>query len=739
MSSPTKTGASTLWDRATGGSRYTSDLIPAGTVVAGMAASPHPHARVTRIDARAALDIPGVLAVLTPADFEGIVLGHQRADEPVLTTVARYVGDGVAAVAAIDRQTLARGIAALEVDYELFPPAFSIDDALAQARPLHDIYPDNVAGRHRTDRGDWDAAVSRAALWVEGTFETEAVLHAYLEPRACLVRVAGNRLELVTATHAPSILADQYRQIVGSWGASLEVVTPDMGGSFGAKWEHPTHLVCLAFAHRLGRDVAMVLAWRDDMIAGRTRIPMRIEMRIGATAEGELVAKETTVSADNGAYSLHGPAVTVAAAVRSDNLYRYSAVRARSQLVYTNNLPSECFRGYGIPQASFAQEQLIDELARRLDRDPLELRRANAVRSGDTTIHGWEIGSCGFDDCLDAITARVDEHRRQAARPSEERYRIGYGVAACVHCVSNRGYDQRPDRAFVTLGTRSDGSIRIASGEVDLGCGTVEVLTKIVAHELAIDRDRLRVVLGDTAAGPFGRGSFASRTSFFASWAAIDACKRFRAACRTLASTLGLAADTPVAETVDTAARRGCLADLEVTGEYEPTGVVVADESGYGNISTAYTCGAHGCCVRVDTLTGKVTVEQYWAAHDAGTIMNSNGAEGQVIGGVVQGIGLALAEAVSVGEDGQLLNPSFLDDRVATFPDAVPIDVFFAPTFEENGPVGAKTIGEPPIIPVAACIANAIYDAIGVRQYRLPMTSERVWRALGTRQQGELA
>ncbi len=730
MNMPKAIGASTVSDRVMGRARYAADFIPKGTIVAGMARSPHPHARITRIDTAAALAVPGVLGVLTPADFDGVLLGHPDPDEPVLTTVARYVGDGVAALAATDPDALARGLAALSVDYAPLPHAVSVDEALALAAPIHERCSDNVAARHATDRGDWDAGVARVAVWVEGTFETEAVAHAYLEPRACLARAAGKHLELVAGTHAPSALAEKYHPIVESWGAKLAVITPDIGGSFGGKWEHPTHLVCLAFAHRLGRDVAMVLPRRDDMITGRARVAMRMKVRLGATADGELVAKETTVWANNGAYSFHGPLVAMATAIRLDNLYRFSAVKARAQLVYTNVLPSDCFRGFGIPQAAFAQEQLVDELARRLDMSPVELRRFNASREGDTTIHGWEIGSCGLEDCLDTIAERLDEHRARHAPAADGRHRTGYGISAAIHCVSNRGHDEQPDQAFVTLAVEPEGSILISSGEVELGCGTVEVLAATVARELAVDRGRLRVVLGNTALGPFGRGSFASRTAFFAGWAAMDACKRFRAACAHFAPTHFLTADASITEVLDLAAQQGRTGDLEVTGEYEPSGVVAADDSGYGNIATAYTYAVHGCRVRVDTLTGKVVVERYWAAHDAGTVLNPNGAAGQVTGGVMQGLGLALSEAVAVGGDGYVLNPGYLDDRVATFPDAVPVEVHFAPTFEDRGPAGAKTIGEPPIIPVAACVANAVHDALGIRQHRLPMTAERVWRSL---------
>ena len=308
-----------------------------------------------------------------------------------------------------------------------------------------------------------------------------------------------------------------------------------------------------------------------------------------------------------------------------------------------------------------------------------------------------------------------------------------------MHCISNRGYDRRFDRALVTLTADPDGKICIASGEVELGCGTVEVLTQIVARELALEKSRLRVILGDTAAAPHGLGSFASRTAFVIGHAALDACARFVEACRLKAVELRLASDTPLERILDQARRAGHLEQLRVTGSYEPSAVEVPDDSGYGNISAAYTFGAHGCCVRVDTFTGKVKVEQYWAAHDAGHIINPAGAAGQVTGGVVQGIGFALTEAVSFDDSGTLLNPGYLDDRVATFPDSVPIEVWFAPTFENAGPGGAKTIGEPPIIPVAACIANAVHDATGIRIRQLPMNSERVWRALQDQNMGAIS
>ena len=723
--------AATVRDRALGRARYAADLVPPGALVADMARSPHPHARVAGIDPSAALATPGVMGVLTAADFEGIALGRLLADEPVLTDTARYIGDGVAAVVATDHQALADGLAALDVEYEALPHATTTGESRALGIDIHDDAPGNVAHAFRSERGDWDDVEARVVEWVEGSFETDAIPHAYLEPRATVVRVVDDRLELVTGTHFPTALQEEYAEILEPWGARLLVVQPEVGGSFGAKWEHPTHLVCLAFAHRLGRDVAMISPRRDEMIAGRARLAMRLRVSIGADADGCLIAKRTWVEADNGAYSGHGPSVTASAAIRADNLYRYDAVSVEADLVYTNTMPSECFRGFGHPQAVFAQEQLIDELAGRLGLTPGEIRRRNVVRSGDRTVHGWEISSCGVGDCLDEIESRIDAHRTQYEDESAPtRHRIGYGLAASIHGVSSRAYDERFDRAQVSLVPRSDGRIEVLSGEAEVGCGTVDMLRLIVARELDIAVDSLVVVLGDAWEGPFGLGSFASRTTFMDGHAALDACVRLRSRCAEVASELGLGADVGIDDVIAAAGDSGRLAELEVTGTFEPEGVVIPDESGYGNVSAAYNFMAHGCCVSVDTWTGKVTVERYWAAHDAGRIINPVAAEGQVIGGVTQGIGFALTEALALGPNGEVLNPGYLDDRVATFPDAVPIEAIFVDSHEPTGPVGAKTIAEPPLIPAAACVANAIHDAVGVRPRRAPMTSERTWRLL---------
>ena len=691
--------------RATGSAVYGADRIPANALVVGLVRSVHAHARITSVDLSRALALPGVVDVLTAVDFGTFRLGHLKADEPVLTDIARYAGEPIAAVAAETPEALDTALTAVEVVYEVLPLNTSMD-AAQSGIALHDYATDNVADRFSAHHGDWDRVVDDVAFWAKGVFETDAIAHAYLEPRTCAVEIDENTLVLISGNHFPSIIADEYSDFMQR---PVRVVNPEIGGSFGAKWEHPNHLVCLTFAARNNRPTTLVMSRTEDMVGGRTRLPMRLWMRIGATANGRIVAKESKILADNGAYSCHGPSVLKAAATRIDNLYRYRALRSTGELIYTNNIPTECFRGFGSPQSSFAQEQLVDDLASQLGIDPVEIRRRSATQPGDTTLQGWKINNIGLTEELETVAGRVSEFDLP---DDDDRFRYGIGVACGTHGISNAGYSHRPDIAMVRL-VMSGGTIEIRSNEVEIGAGTGETLISIVSARLGVDRSFLRVRLGDSELAPFGLGSFASRTSFFAINAAIDACHQLAA---DVEGTIGDALSTGVA--------------VDVIGSYQSSGVEAPDEQFKGNTSPGYTFGTHACAVRVDTWTGKIEVLQYWAAHDPGTILNKLGADGQVVGGVMQGLGHALTERNIVDEEGRLLNPGYLDYRIPTFADAVPIEIIYTGDEEPEGPDGAKTIAEPPIIPVAACVANAIFDATGVRQTRFPMTPERVFWSL---------
>lgn len=688
-------------ERAMGETLYGADRVSEGAATVGFVRSPHASARVLAI---AAPRSEGFLGMLTAADFGELRLGHLTADEPVLTDRVRYFGEPVAAIAAESPDALEAALRSIEVRYDLLDVAVDTESA-RDGVDLHDHAPGNIAQSFHAEHGDWDAVTEQVAVWAEGSFQTDAIAHAYLEPRTCAVEIEGDTLVLVSGNHFPSVLGEEYTELMGR---SVRVVNPGIGGSFGAKWEHPSHLVCLTFAARLGRPTALVMTRTEDMVGGRTRLPMDIWMRIGVTADGRIVAKESKIVADNGAYSCHGPAVLKAAATRIDNLYRFEALRSTGELIYTNNIPTECFRGFGSVQSSFALEQLIDEAARELGMEPIEIRLRSASQAGDETLQAWRLPNVGLSVELERVAGRIAEYELP---DDDDRYRYGTGVACGVHGISNRGYRERSDVAFVRLVLEA-GVLEIRSNEVEIGAGTGETLMRVVGERLGLDRSSLSVRLGDSELAPYGLGSFASRTSFFASNAALNACDLLDEAVGSVADALA----------------SGASAD--VTGTYESQDVEMPDEQFKGNTSPSYTFGTHGCAVEVDTWTGRIRVLQYWAAHDPNVILNQQGADGQVIGGVMQGLGHALTERNVVDDTGRLLNPGFLDYRIPTFADAVPIEPIYVGDPDPVGPLGAKTIAEPPIIPVAACVANAVYDAIGVRQRRFPMNPERVFWSL---------
>jgi CO/xanthine dehydrogenase Mo-binding subunit len=730
-----------LGEKVSGVARYAADLLGASTPIVGLVRSPFAHARILRVDLAEALATPGVLGGLTGADFDGYRLGAFIADQPILAgDRVRYVGEPVVAIVAEDPVALRQGIGKVRIHFDPLRAVFSAEDALAAPFAIHDAYPDNVAASVSLEHGEWDSAVARVAVWAEGKFEVRPVWHAYMEPYATIARYEPGRVTLHVATHSPHSIKGQYEPWSERWGdTTIEIRTPVIGGSFGAKYEHPIHLICAEFAYRLRRDVGSVMSRREDFGQATPRVSMRMRVRLGASAEGDLLVKETNVLADNGAYGLDAPMVLGAAAVRIDNLYRYKAVRAEGKLVYTNSLPTQCFRGFGSPQSAFAQEQLVDELAGRLGLSPFEIRRRNAVREGDETVHGWRIGACGLTACLDGVETalareriNVDNVPPPPIRDPGGRYAIGVGIAAGTHVISNRtAAPAEGDHARVRLRVTAAGRVELFSSEVEVGGGTVHVFRGLAAQGLRVEPGDIDVILGDTALAPSGLGSFASRTTFFAGNAILDATARLCECIEVLRDELSLPSTAPLVAVAKRADDAGRLGELELVGEYVADGVEPHDESWRGNVSPSYTFGVHACTVQVDTWTGRVEVLRYWAAHDAGTILHEAGARGQVHGGVLQGLGFALSEKVVIDEgQGRALNSGFLDFRIPTFPDRVPVEILFVKTYAEAGPLGAKSIAEAPIIPVAACVANAVYDATGTRVRLLPMEPETVYRAL---------
>jgi CO/xanthine dehydrogenase Mo-binding subunit len=746
--------APTVTSKVAGTAMYAADLVSPNAAVITLVRSPFPHARITNVEIDEALRQDGVLDVLTGPDFGDFRLGSVIEDQLVLADQkVRYLGEPVVAIAATTAELGRRASAFVRIDYERLPHCVGTDPEARSLAPVHDECPDNVAKRLVIERGDLASALARVDEFAEGTFEIAAAHHCYMEPYAVYATFepVERIVRIHTPTHAPGAIIAEYRAWFDRWHVAVELKTPTIGGAFGAKYEHPLHLICGEFARRLGRDVAIVLSRKDDFISGNPRPGIRLWVRIGATSAGRLVTKEARVVADNGAYSLHAPSVLLAAMMRMDNLYTFEAVREEGELVYTNKPPSQCQRGFGDPEGAFAQEQLVDDLARRLAMSPFEIRALNATEPDTTTIHGWDVTSCALKDCLAQTESMVIRDRAAAERapdrsrdvagpaadgagvelggvPESDRFVVGWGVAAGMHTVGNR-LSAAPDSASVVIRLTPDG-IEVDAGEVDVGQGTREMLSRIVSSALGVDPAAVRVVLGDTEKLPLGAGSYSSRTTFFTGNAALDAAARIRVACGELEAELATGPLDPL-ELAAEVWRLGIdPSRLEVVGEYVSERSTISQLTGDGNRSPAYSFAVHGCRARVDRWTGAVTIENYWASHDAGAIIWPQGATGQVIGGVLQAVGQAISEHVKTDSTGLMLNAGFLDYRIPTARDAVPTTVVFTEPPDPEGPLGAKGVAEIPLIPVAACIANAIHDATGVRMHNAPMEPEVVLAAL---------
>jgi CO/xanthine dehydrogenase Mo-binding subunit len=445
---------------------------------------------------------------------------------------------------------------------------------------------------------------------------------------------------------------------------------------------------------------------------------------------------------DNGAYSLSAPHILTCMVVsRPDSLYRYKNVKNQGYLVYTNKIPSNAFRGFGNPQVAFAVESQLDVIAEKLGIDPVELRLKNATQQGDITAHGWQIRSCGLNDCINNSARQID----WSAKKSEKRTRRGIGIACTCHPSGNRaGFDFAGSSALVRVD--EDGRINVSSGEIDIGQGSQTIFAHIAAEVLGVPLKDVTVSQFDSDTSPYAIGTKASRVTHLGGKAVqVAAMDAKRQLLEIAGKKLEVKVDDleimnarvfvrsspekamTIPETVKSGlySRGGAL--IVGKGVYDPN-TVMTDATGYGDMSSAYEFGAHTAEVEVDIDTGQIKVLNYVAAHDSGAL-NTTLAEGQVQGGVAQGIGYVLTEEL-VHKDGKIINDTFTDYKILTAPDVPPIESIFVESNDPNGPFGAKGLGEPVIIPVAPAIANAIYDAVGVRIKELPITSEKILKAL---------
>ncbi|MFU8794764.1 MAG: xanthine dehydrogenase family protein molybdopterin-binding subunit, partial [Dethiobacteria bacterium] len=497
-----------VWAKVTGKALYGNDLKLPGMLYGKILRSPHPHARINKIDLGQASHIPGVRALLTGADLPNRPYGIVVDDElPLAADLVRYIGDEVAAVAAVDDQTAAKAVGAINVDYEILPAVFNPRKALQPDAPqLHEQFKDNLAWERNLLRGDSDHAFQKADIVVEETFTIPSIHQTYLEPTVCVaVDDPYDGLIIHTAVQSPDVVRTLIAKVIDLPLSKVRIVGPVMGGGFGGKVYGNLKLYIIAslLAIKTGRPVKMQLTREEEFLVGRPMIAAEMRLKMGFKSDGTILAREADIVTDNGAYSAQAPWVSKTLSERNDSVYHIPNIKTRVRLAYTNKVPTGQYRAYGNQAANFATESLIDMAAQKLGIDPLELRLKNCVRIGDTTVHGLKIKSCALSDCLKAAAEEVGWYSRKEGH--------GYGISAAIHANGSLVFDKNFRGAAALARLELDGRVSLFIGEQDYGQGAHATFTLIAARMLGISPDLITVYSRDTISAPHSLGALGMR------------------------------------------------------------------------------------------------------------------------------------------------------------------------------------------------------------------------------------
>ncbi len=757
-------------DKATGRARYGHDVRLPGMLHGRILYTSQPHARIVALDTDRAERLPGVKAVLTAADNPPTRFGYGKDNTPFKGDKVRCLSDAVAGVVAIDEDVAAEAAELIRVEYEPLPALFSVEAALAEGAPL--VHPERGSNRfhqYAYAHGQPDAGETESDVVVEASYTLPYVTHACMETSVIVARFDHRGyLTLWSTTQIPFLLQRDLSEALAIPGRQIRIIQTAIGGAFGRSLDiYPYEPIAALMARKTGRPVRLAFSRQEEFIAGPVRQPTEVTVRAGARRDGRLTFRDVRASLDVGAYVSWGAVTPLVMMETTASLYRVPHVRFQADCVYTNNPITGAMRGYGNPQSTFFIETIMDRLAEALATDPVEFRVLNANLPNSETPQGLIITSCGMRECLEAVAAAADRPGRERAPGSRPAARLtpgerrpaphlkrGIGFATTLN-VGGGARIYRSDGCGATVKVDDFGHVTVITGSTEIGQGSETILAQIVAETLGVRLDDVTVINSDTDIKPWDVGVHASRTTYIAGNAAYLAAVSARDQILETAAELldeppeRLAARLGRVRVRDDEARSVSLGKVVrhrhfrqggqvVTGEgwYDPPTKLVDKETYKGNISATYGFGAQMAEVEVDTETGHIRVLRLACANDVGRAINPMAVEGQIEGGAQMGLGYALTEELVV-RDGRVLNPDFLDYRLFTSADMPEIETIIVETDDPGGPFGAKGVGEMGGTPTAAAIANAVYDAIGVRLTRLPMTPERVLAALDARDAGE--
>ncbi len=738
--------------KVTGEAQFVADVVLPGMLHGKIIRSPYAHARIRSIDISKAMAVPGVRAVLhagncpRPIRPWGAFIPDMRA---FAQDKVRYVGEEVAAVAATTPEIAEAAAELVEIEYEPLPAVFDVEEAFAEGAPL--LYEDresNVAMSIDVERGDVEAAFARSAVIVEGKFESMHQWHSAIETIGSVAEWSrSGKLTLYMNTQTLFMARYRISVALGMKEGDIRIIQPYVGGGFGGKsCDDNNAIVCALLALQTGRPVKTINSREDEFQAGsRPRVPMRIYGKLGLDKDGYITAKALKIFSDNGAYSGKAPAITGVAALRHDTCYKYKDVKVQAYLMYTNKIPTGAFRGFGNPSAEWAVEQLLDMAAHKLGMDPLDVARKNAAEPGYVSPHGNRVTSCELKQCIDHVEELMDWKNARASKKPDH----GFGFGCTVHVSGKRHFGDY-DGGSATIKLNEDGKAIIWSGEGECGQGPQTVLPQIVAEELGLPMDMVEMSMADTDLTTWSQGAYASRITYVSGNAVRNAAQNLKKVIFERAAELlecnpedldvgdgkvFVKGDPDNALTMREVARGSLYREqgmpIVASGHFDPDSQLQDHETRWGNESGAYNYAAQACEVHVDRETGQVKVLTYCSVSDCGTVINPVAAEGQVEGSVAQGLGYALTEGASIMfDDGKPVALNFHDYKLPAMGDMPELRQRFADSWEPTGPFGAKGLGELGMDPAAAVISNAIYDAVGVRITRLPITPEKVLYAL---------
>ena len=762
-------------DKASGRTRYIQDLEVPGALHAKILRSTQVHARIVSIDTSAARALPGVHAVITAADVPwqrpiGVAKDHL----PLKTDRVRSLRDEIAAVAADSEAIAEAALKLIRVEYEPLPLVLTPEQALAPGAPL--IHPeprgtgegpqlktsgasvafagkpDNIAMTFEYAQGDVARGEAESDIVVEDVFRLHYVTHCCMGVSGVIAEFDPNgNLLLHSNTQVPFLHKREFAELLGIDPGRIRIIQPPIGGGFGSKLDiYPFEPIAIFLARITRRPVKLVFTREEEFIASPTRQPVLLKLRSGCRKDGTLTFRTVETVHDNGAYTSWGATTPFVMMQTISSLYRVPHCKYYTKAIYTNNPYAGSFRGYGNLQATFAVEAHMDKLAEAVGMDGLAFRLKNAQDPGEVTPQGMHFNSCGFKECLRTAAGRSDFLRKQAENRTRwndaDPIKRGIGIASMLH-VGGGAKIYPSDGCGTILKIDDFAHLTLITGASEIGQGSETVLAQLVCEELGLPLSAVTVVNNDTDITPWDVGVHASRTTFIAGNSAIGAARKARAKILgAAAAKTGLAEDT-------LGLRGGCIvrsdsgeklfelgkflrglhfsdrAELVMTTFYYEPPSHHQDKQFKGDVSAAYAWATQVCEIEVDTQTGIVRLLKVTGAHDVGRVLNRLGIEGQIEGGIVMGQGYALTENLMV-ENGVVRNPNFRDYKLVTAPEIPEMDISFIETMDGEGPQGAKGVGEAPAICIAAAVANAIFNATGVRITALPFTPENVYRAL---------